>query len=61
MTIDELLAEAQRYTKLALNNTTGDRATLAQIAQACAQTAQAMILHNSTNQYGSFSVYNTGA
>jgi hypothetical protein len=44
MTIDELLAEAQRYTKLALNNTTGDRATLAQIAQACAQTAQAMML-----------------
>ena len=44
MTIDELLADAQRYTKLALSNTTGDRATLAQIAQACAQTARAMML-----------------
>ena len=46
MTIDELLTEARRYTKLALSNTTGDRATLAQIAQACAQTAQAMIAAN---------------
>lgn len=43
MTIDELLAEAMKYASLAVNGN-GDRALFAQIAQSCAQTAQAMIL-----------------
>ena len=47
MTIDELLAEARRLTKLAANSTNLDKAAQwAAVAQACAQTAQAMIAAN---------------
>ena len=61
MDIEELLTEARRYTKLALSNTTGDRAILAQIAQACAQTAQAMIFHGATTDGPSISVNDANA
>ena len=46
MTIEELMAEARRYAKMSTNDTAtiAMRGTYAQIAQACAQTAQAMIL-----------------
>ena len=45
MTIEELLAEARRYAKMSTNDTAtiAMRGTYAQIAQACAQTAQAMM------------------
>jgi len=50
MTIEELMAEARRYAKMSTNDTAtiAMRGTYAQIAQACAQTAQAMILAQMT-------------
>lgn len=47
MKIDELLVEAEKYASIAVYGN-GDRALFAQIAQACAQTAQAMILAKAT-------------
>ena len=50
MTIEELMAEARRYAKMSTNDTAtiAIRGIYAQIAQACAQTAQAMILAQMT-------------
>ena len=50
MTIDELLAEAQAHTSASINEHDTDMAIrYALTAQACAQTAQAMILAQMTD------------
>lgn len=48
MTIDELLAEARWHAKMSTNDTgtIAVRSTYAEIAQACAQTAQVMMMRD---------------
>ena len=65
MTIDELLAEAARAAHMAIKNADhGDmlRSEMwSDAAQACAQTAQAMILHGATTDGPSIAVNDANA